>query len=95
LGWRYTCFCGTDYAERRDSEKLEIPNGNCDCHSGLRFVDTERTSLMHQVWSDLFMLAFVVIVLVILLRDNQQANALMSGASGTYADTVTKLASLG
>lgn len=48
-----------------------------------------------RIWGDLFALAAGVIILVILLRDNVQANALLSGGAGTYTDTVSRLSSLG
>lgn len=51
--------------------------------------------MIGKVWGDLFALLAGVVILVILLRDQQQANALLSGAAGTYTDTASKLSSLG
>jgi len=50
---------------------------------------------MKSVWESLMTLATIVIIGVILLRDQQQANNLIGGFAGTYTESVSKLASLG
>lgn len=50
---------------------------------------------MRDIVQELIVWGFFIVILVILLRDQQQANALLSGGVGTYTEGVSKLASLG
>lgn len=50
---------------------------------------------MHDYLGDLLFGGFVIVLLVIFLRDWSNATQLVSGLAGTYTNSVTSLANLG